>query len=464
VLDILESNGLTLTRSTDSSPFSSLATAILQHLSGVFWTSSLPEAVESVCKRNEEQRIQLRILLEKKEYQLKDANITTWMREIVSLLKQLNFDVTGLPSTAVCCSCNDPLKVATTRRALNESVNASTDKMILWKLVLWQLVLWQFILWQFVSRLEQLIFHVTRLLSIAVYFSCNYPLEVTLNESVNASTDKMILWQDPETKLFCNVTRCSLAFEDLSDYVRPLIGQVSTLYHFFYAKLDVVGDDEIEMLVDALIQEMKNCRTAVDYVRAFKELGIKESDKSYLILKKLAAVNLNEEELADMRADIWQSIQLALDDCHLRRRRDCETAMQREEDTIMASEKRNHEMKKSIAFTEDEIKKDEQDIEQLSALLVAEENKLKQEAVQVDKAKTAESTVRQVLSQVQTAYQLKQNEQKKKEGEQLAQLQRLREEQVNQLTKMTRTKHEVAFVPETGGSRSANPEDSVRGG
>ena len=50
VLDNLERNGLALSRCTDSSPVSSLATAILQHLSGAFWTSSLPEAVESVCR------------------------------------------------------------------------------------------------------------------------------------------------------------------------------------------------------------------------------------------------------------------------------------------------------------------------------------------------------------------------------------------------------------------------------
>jgi hypothetical protein len=58
---------------------------------------------------------------------------------------------------------------------------------------------------------------------------------------------------------------------------------MSTLNHFFYAKLDAAGDDKIEMMVDTLIQEVKNCRTAFDYVRALQGLGIEESDQSFLI-------------------------------------------------------------------------------------------------------------------------------------------------------------------------------------
>ena len=123
-------------------------------------------------------------------------------------------------------------------------------------------------------------------------------------------------------------------------------------------------------MVDTFIQEMKNCRKAVDYVHTLEGLGIGDSDKSFLIFKKLAAVDLNEEALTDVRGDIWQSIQLALDDCQLRRRRICETAMQREEDTIIESKKRNHEVKKMIKIKADEITKDEQDIDKLSARLV----------------------------------------------------------------------------------------------
>ena len=113
-------------------------------------------------------------------------------------------------------------------------------------------------------------------------------------------------------------------------------------------------------------------------------------------------MDLSEEALTDIRGDIWQSIQLALNDCQLRRRRICGSAMQREEDTIIESEKRNHEMKKMIKIKADEITKGEQDIEKLSARLVANENDLKQKAVQVGEAKTT----RRSLSQVQTPYQL----------------------------------------------------------
>ena len=201
--------------------------------------------------------------------------------------------------------------------------------------------------------------------STVVRFSRNGRLEFGINESANASTDQMILWQDPETKLFCNVTRCSLAFEDLGDYVRPLIGQVSTLW-FLLHKVgwrDRADGRHVHSRNEELSQ---SCR-----LRPYTwGIGHRRQWQIFLILKKLAVVDLSEEALTDIRGDIWQSIQLALDDCQLRRRRICETAMQREEDTIIESKKRNHEVKKMIKIKADEITKDEQDIDKLSARLV----------------------------------------------------------------------------------------------